>query len=85
MPATFPVVQRAILGAPLPLNLPRTPSADSGVVDPRRAAAEDVARLMRQRRVHRVFVTRQGRLCGVVSSTDLLRAVGVPVAPATRA
>lgn len=36
---------------------------------------DEVARLMLDRRIHRVLVTRQGKLCGIVTAMDLLRAV----------
>jgi CBS domain-containing protein len=35
---------------------------------------EEVARLMLERRIHRVLITRQGKLCGIVTPMDLLRA-----------
>lgn len=34
---------------------------------------EDVAQLMWSRRIHRVLVTREGRLVGIVTAMDLLR------------
>ncbi len=39
--------------------------------------AEEAARLMRERRIRRVAVMREGRLVGVVSRADLLKAVAV--------
>lgn len=36
---------------------------------------EELARLMLRRRVHRVVITRAGRLLGIVTSMDLLRAL----------
>ena len=35
----------------------------------------EVARFMLRRHVHRIIVTRQGRLAGIISSMDLLRAL----------
>lgn len=35
----------------------------------------EIARFMLRRRVHRVIVTRQGKLAGIVTSMDLLRAL----------
>jgi CBS-domain-containing membrane protein len=42
------------------------------------ATAEDIARLMEQRRVKRVLVLREGRLAGIISRADLLEAVLAP-------
>jgi CBS domain-containing protein len=42
---------------------------------PEEASAEDVAQLMEQHRIRRVLVARDGRLVGMVSRADLLRAV----------
>jgi CBS domain-containing protein len=42
---------------------------------PRDASAAAGARLMRERRIHRLFVTDEGSLVGVVTSLDLLRVV----------
>lgn len=39
------------------------------------ASLGSIARLMREHRIHRVFLVESGRLCGVVSTTDLIRAV----------
>lgn len=39
------------------------------------APAAALARLMRRRRIHRVFITRDKKLCGVVTTMDLLRVV----------
>jgi predicted transcriptional regulator len=39
------------------------------------ASLRDAAKLMVQHRVHRLFVVEHGRLCGVISTTDLTRAV----------
>lgn len=36
---------------------------------------KDVANLMRQKRVHRVLITSRGKLAGIVTSMDMLRAV----------
>jgi CBS domain-containing protein len=46
------------------------------------ASAEQVARLMEQHQVRRVLVLRDGRLVGLVSRADLLRAILRPAAPA---
>ena len=35
----------------------------------------DAARVMREKRIHRLLVTRDGRLAGVLSTTDLMRAI----------
>jgi CBS domain-containing protein len=35
---------------------------------------EDIARLMLDRKVHRVLITRRGTLCGIVTTMDVLRA-----------
>jgi CBS domain-containing protein len=35
----------------------------------------DIARFMLRRRVHRIIVTRKGRLAGIITSMDLLRAL----------
>jgi CBS domain-containing protein len=48
---------------------------------------EEVARIMLERRVHRLIVTRAGKLAGIISAMDLLRAVAdstSPSAPACR-
>lgn len=39
------------------------------------ASEEELAELMLGRRVHRLVVTKKGRLCGIVSAMDLLRAL----------
>jgi CBS domain-containing protein len=39
------------------------------------AGEEELAELMLRRRVHRVLVTCAGKLCGIVSAMDLLRAL----------
>jgi CBS domain-containing protein len=39
------------------------------------APARDVARILRENGVHRVFVSEDGRLLGVVSAFDLLRLI----------
>lgn len=39
------------------------------------APVEDVARLMLSKHVHRIVVTREGRLSGIVTSMDMLRAL----------
>lgn len=44
------------------------------------ATVEEVAHLLEQRRIRRVPVLRDGKLAGVVSRADLLRAVMAPVA-----
>lgn len=36
---------------------------------------DEVARVMLDRRIHRVLVTREGRLCGILTAMDLLRAL----------
>jgi CBS domain-containing protein len=36
---------------------------------------DEVARLMLDRRIHRVLVVRDGKLCGIITAMDLLRAV----------
>lgn len=38
------------------------------------ASAEEVARLMLGHRIHRILITRAGRLCGIVTSMDMVRA-----------
>lgn len=38
------------------------------------ASAEEAARLMLGHHVHRILITRAGRLCGIVTSMDMLRA-----------
>lgn len=35
---------------------------------------KEVARQMLAKRIHRVVVTREGRLCGIITSMDMLRA-----------
>lgn len=49
------------------------------------ASAEEIARLLEQRRIRRVLVVRDGRLEGVVSRADLLRAAVRPAEPGTGA
>ncbi|MBI5630026.1 MAG: CBS domain-containing protein [Elusimicrobia bacterium] len=39
------------------------------------APVEDLARMMMRKRIHRVVITRGGRLVGIVSSMDMLRVV----------
>ena len=39
------------------------------------ADEDDLAELMLRRRVHRILVTSAGRLCGIVTAMDLLRAL----------
>ena len=39
----------------------------------------EVARLMRRRRIHRIFVTKDGELAGVISTLDLLGALAAPI------
>lgn len=39
------------------------------------APARDLAKLMRRRRIHRVFITRGRRLMGIVTTLDLLKLV----------
>jgi CBS domain-containing protein len=41
------------------------------------APVDEVARLMLERRVHRLLVTHGGKLVGIISAMDLLRAVPV--------
>lgn len=48
-----------------------TPGAISFETD---APVERIARLMLQRRVHRVLITRRGKLCGIVTTMDIVRA-----------
>ena len=36
--------------------------------------ALDLAKTMLRRRIHRILITRKGKLCGIVTSMDLLRA-----------
>jgi CBS domain-containing protein len=36
---------------------------------------DEVARVMLDRRIHRVLVTREGRVCGILTAMDLLRAL----------
>src|SRR5579862_9721055 len=36
---------------------------------------EELARLMLSRHIHRIIITRDGRLCGIVTSMDMLRAL----------
>ncbi len=38
------------------------------------APVEDVARMMLARRIHRVLIIRNGALCGIVTTMDILRA-----------
>lgn len=38
-----------------------------------------VARLMKRRHIHRLFVTREGKLVGVISTMDILGALSAPV------
>lgn len=47
---------------------------------------EDIARLMRQKQVHRVIVERDGKVVGIVSALDLLAVLSTakPRRPATR-
>lgn len=46
------------------------------------ASADDIARLMEKHQIRRVPVLRDGKLIGIVSRADLLRAVLAPPAPA---
>ena len=39
---------------------------------------EEVARAMLDRHIHRVLITRKGKLCGIVTSMDFLRLVAAP-------
>lgn len=48
------------------------------------APLTEVARLLRERRVHRVLVTEDGRLRGIVSALDLLVAIEEAGGPAAR-
>jgi CBS domain-containing protein len=41
----------------------------------------EIARFMLKRRVHRIIVTRQGKLAGIITSMDLLRALLGPRVP----
>lgn len=41
------------------------------------APASQLARLMRKRHIHRVFITRDKRLCGIVTTLDLLKLLEV--------
>lgn len=45
---------------------------------PAQAALGDVARLMLERRIHRVLVEREGAIVGIVSTFDLLEAIATP-------
>lgn len=36
---------------------------------------DQVAQVMLQRHIHRIMITRRGRLCGIVTSMDMLRAL----------
>jgi CBS domain-containing protein len=47
------------------------------------AGVDDIARLMEKHQIRRVPVLRDGKLVGIVSRADLLRAVLAPAAPAT--
>ena len=38
------------------------------------ATLDELSRLMLRKRIHRVVITRAGKLCGIVSTLDLLRA-----------
>lgn len=50
-----------------------TPSVISAPED---ASVEDLARTMLERRIHRIVITRRdGKIAGIVTSTDLLRAL----------
>lgn len=49
------------------------------------ATAEEIARLLEQRRIRRVLVVREGRLVGVVGRADLLRAAVRPHEPSAGA
>jgi CBS domain-containing protein len=40
-----------------------------------RSPIEDVARIMREKRVHRVIVEREGRIVGLISALDLIAAL----------
>jgi Mg/Co/Ni transporter MgtE len=46
------------------------------------AGVDDIARLMEKHQIRRVPVLRDGKLVGIVSRADLLRAVLAPAAPA---
>ena len=49
-----------------------TPAVLSAAED---APIEEVARFMLRKRIHRVVITRDGRLCGIISTMDMLRAL----------
>jgi len=54
--------------------LPIADAMTSDIISvPDRLALEDVVRMMWKRRIHRIFVEREGRLVGVISTMDLLR------------
>lgn len=38
-----------------------------------RAPVKDIARLMLDKRIHRVLITRHGKLCGIVTTMDMLK------------
>lgn len=38
------------------------------------ASAEEVARMMLGHHIHRILITRAGRLCGIITTMDMLRA-----------
>jgi CBS domain-containing protein len=43
---------------------------------PREAPVADVARCLREHRIHRVWVEHNGRLCGVISTLDMMELIG---------
>ncbi|MAE96301.1 MAG: hypothetical protein CL910_16745 [Deltaproteobacteria bacterium] len=45
------------------------------VTVPLDAPTADVARCLRENRIHRVWVEHNGRICGVISTFDLLPAI----------
>jgi CBS domain-containing protein len=69
---------RDIAAQPVDLGATRVSelmSADVVSVE-REASAAEAARLMQTRRIHRLLVTNRGLLIGIVSSLDLLAAIG---------
>jgi CBS domain-containing protein len=69
---------RDIAGQPIDLSTTRISElmTQDVVSVERDASVAEAARLMRSRRIHRLLVTNQGLLVGIVSSLDLLEAVG---------
>lgn len=58
-------------GARSPVSMVMTKGA---VACDEEATEDEIAELMLRRRVHRLLVIREGKLCGIVTAMDLLRA-----------